>query len=95
MTENLKYIAPLGNSDHVELVWTFITYSAIYTRVYGRKIYDYWKANMANMNAAFHNVKWEEEMETKEVNVRWKYFKLKTEEVVKKRVIKGKKEAKP
>ena len=32
---------------------------------------------MAAMNAAFHNVKWEEEMETKGVNERWKYFKLK------------------
>ena len=38
---------------------------------------DYWKANMAAMNAAFHNAKWEEEMETKRVNKRWKYFKLK------------------
>ena len=32
---------------------------------------------MAAMNAAFRNIKWEEEMETKGVNVRWKYFKLK------------------
>ena len=39
---------------------------------------------MAAMNAAFHNVKWEEEMETKGVNDRWKYFKLKIEEEVKK-----------
>ena len=29
---------------------------------------------MAAINAAFHNVKWEEEMETKGVNVRWKYL---------------------
>ena len=35
---------------------------------------------MAGMNASFHNIKWEEEMETKGVNVRWKYFKLKIEE---------------
>ena len=39
---------------------------------------------MAAMNAAFHNIKWEEEMETKGVNVRWKYFKLENEEEVKK-----------
>ena len=77
MIENLKSIAPLGKSDHVGLVWTFITYSAVDTRVYGGKRYDYWKVNMAAMNAAFHNVKWDEEMETKGVNVRWKYFKLK------------------
>ena len=32
---------------------------------------------MAAIKAAFHNVKWEEEMETKVVNERWKYFKLK------------------
>ena len=57
-----------------------LLYSAIDTRVYGGKRYDYWKANVTAMNAAFHNVKWEEEMETKGVNVRWKYFKLKIEE---------------
>ena len=51
---------------------------------------------MAVMNAAFHNIKWEEEMETKGVNVRWKYLKLKIEEEVgKKCAIKGKEEAKP
>ena len=33
--------------------------------VYGGKRYGYWKANIAVMNAAFHNIKWEEEMETK------------------------------
>ena len=82
MIENLKYIAPLGKSDHVGLVWTFITYSTIDTRIYGGKRYDYWKANMAVMNAAFHNVKWAEEMDTKGVNVRWKYFKLKIEEEI-------------
>ena len=62
MIDNLKYIPPLGKSDHVGLVRTFITYSAIDTRVNGGKRYDYWKVNMASMNAAFHNVKWEEEM---------------------------------
>ena len=72
MIENLKYIAPLGKSDHVGLVWTFITYSTIDTRIYGGKRYDYWKANMAVMT----------EMDTKGVNVRWKYFKLKIEEEI-------------
>ena len=60
--ENLKSIARLGKSDHVGLVWTFITYSAIDTRVYGGKSYDYWKVNMVAMNVAFHSIKWEEEM---------------------------------
>ena len=48
---------------------------------------------MAAMNAAFH-VKWEREMETKGVNVRWN-FKLKIKEEVKKCAIKRKVEAKP
>ena len=96
MIENLTSIAPLGKSDHLGLVWTFITYSTIDTRAYGGKRYNYWKVNMAAMNATFHNVKWEEEMETKGVNVRWKYFKLKIEEEVRKKcAIKGKEEAKP
>ena len=29
------------------LVWTFIIYLVINTSVYGGKIYDYWKANVA------------------------------------------------
>ena len=45
MIENLRYIAPLGKSDHVGLLFTFITYSAIDTRVYGGKKHDYWKAD--------------------------------------------------
>ena len=40
MIENLKSIGPLGKSDHVVLVWTFITYSAVDTIVYGGEIYD-------------------------------------------------------
>ena len=41
------------------------------------------KANSVAINAAFHNVKWEEQMETKEVNERWADHKLKIEEEVK------------
>ena len=33
MIENLRSIAPLGKSDHVGLLFTFITYSAIDSRV--------------------------------------------------------------
>ena len=50
---------------------------------------------MAAMNAAFHNIKWEEEMETKGVNVRWKYFKLKIEEEVKKVPLRERKKPNP
>ena len=46
MIENLRSIAPLGHSDHVGLLFMFITYSAIYTRLYGGKKHDYWKADM-------------------------------------------------
>ena len=34
MIENLRSIAPLGKSDHVGLLFTFITYSAIDSRVF-------------------------------------------------------------
>ena len=33
MIENLRSIATLGKSDHVGQLWTFITYSAIDTRL--------------------------------------------------------------
>ena len=44
---------------------------------------------MAALNAAFHNVKWEEEIE-KRVNERWNYFKSKIEEELKKRAFQRK-----
>ena len=68
MIENLRSIAPLGKSDHVGLLFTFITYSAIDSRVYGGKKHDYWKADMSEINSSLQKVKWEEEMENKGVN---------------------------
>ena len=83
MIENLRSTAPLGKSDHVGLLFTFITYSAIDTRVYGGKKHDYWKADMSEINSSLQKVKWEEEMENKGVNQSWRFFKSKIEEVVK------------
>ena len=57
MIENLRSIAPLGKSDHVGLLFTFITYSAIDTRVYGGKKHDYWKADMSEINSSLQKVK--------------------------------------
>ena len=86
MIENLRSIAPLGKSDHVGLLFTFITYSAIDSRVYGGKKYDYWKAAMSEINSSLQKVKWEEEMVNKGVNQSWRFFKSKIEEVVKNNV---------
>ena len=86
MIENLRSIAPLGKSDHVGLLFTFITYSAIDSRVYGGKKHDYWKADMSEINSSLQKVKWEEEMENKGVNQSWRFFRSKIEEVVKNNV---------
>ena len=87
MTENLISIAPLGKSDHVGLLFTFITYSAIYTRVNDGKKHDYWKADMSEVHSSLQKVKCEEEMENKGVNQSWRFFKSKIEEVVKNNVL--------
>ena len=86
MIENLRSIVPLGKSDHVGLLFTFITYSAIDSRVYGGKKYDYWKADMSEINSSLQKVKWEEEMENKGVNQSWRFFRSKIEELVKNNV---------
>ena len=79
MIENLRSIAPLGKSDHVGLLFTFIMYSAIDSRVYGGKKHDYWKADMSEINSSLQKVKWEEEMENKGVNQSWRFFTSKIE----------------
>ena len=86
MIENLRSIAPLGKSDHVGLLFTFITYSAIDSRAYGGKKHDYWKADMSEINPSLQKVKWEEEMENRGVNQSWRFFKSKIEEVIKNNV---------
>ena len=65
MIENLRYIAPLGKSDHVGLLVTFITYSAIDSRVHGGKKHDYWNADMSEINSSLQKVKWEEDIENR------------------------------
>ena len=83
MIEN-RYIAPLGKSDHVGLLFTF-TYSAIDSRVYGGKKHDYWKADMSEINSSLQKVKWDEEI-NKGVNQSWRFFRSTIEEVVKNNV---------
>ena len=73
-------------SDHVGLQFTFITYSAIDSRVYGGMKHDYWKADMSEINSSLQKVKCEEEMENKGVHQSWRFFKSKIEEVVKNNV---------
>ena len=82
MIENLRSFAPLGKSYHVGLLFTFITYSAIY----GGKKHDYWKADMSEINSTLQKVKWEKEMENKGVNQRWMFFRSNIEDVVKNKV---------
>ena len=43
MIENLKSIAPLGKSDHVGLVWTFITYLSKYLLLVFHKMCTYYR----------------------------------------------------
>ena len=79
MMDNVRSISPPGKSDHVGLIFTFITYSAIYTSIYGGKKHDYWKADMSEINSSLQKVKWEEEMGNKGVNQSWRFFKSKSE----------------
>ena len=92
MIENLRSFAPLGKSYHVGLLFTFITYSAIY----GGNKHDYWRADMSEINSTLQKVKWEEEMENKGVNQRWRFFRSNSEDVVKNNVpLKERKKQKP
>ena len=53
MIENLRSIAPLGNSYHVGLLFTFITYCAIYSRVYDGKKMTWSFANIAEQKLRY------------------------------------------
>ena len=67
MIENVGSIAPLGKSDHVGLLWTFVTYSAIDTIV-GWLEARLLEAEVSAINTRLQKVKWSEEMKNNEGN---------------------------
>ena len=65
MIDNLRSCAPLSQSDHVGLVWTFQIYTGVYSRTGKIKVYDYMKGDYESMKRELELLDWESEMDGK------------------------------
>ena len=77
MFDNLRSCAPLGKSDHLDLIWTYQIYTGIYSRSGKSKVYNYMKGHYESMKRELELLDWESEMDGKSVGRMWSGFKSK------------------
>ena len=76
--DDLQYEAPLGNSDHCTLIFN---YNVVKQRtVTERVINNYTKADYDSMRREIGSINWEEELESKDTQEAWNFFKEKINE---------------
>ena len=86
MVENIRGIAPLGKSDHVGVVWTFICSSGIELSDNHHTSLNFRKGDYSSMNQYFSSINWEEEMQSLNCDDAWQFLKEKFEIGVKENV---------
>ncbi len=65
----------MGKSDHIGLVWSFITYGEIVSKINQKKCRNYWKGDYVKMNSAIRNTDCRKEGLKTGVNSYWSYMK--------------------
>ncbi len=71
MIDNIESVAPLGKSDCIGLVWSFITYDGIVSKINQKKCRNYWKGNYMKMICDLESTDWRKEGLKREVNSYW------------------------
>ena len=78
---NLKYIAPLGMSDHIGLLWKFPgSMSTVHRQEVVKKVY--WKGDYSSLAEILSSIDWEKEFEGADVEACWNSFKDKIRDAV-------------
>ena len=81
LIENLKYIAPLGLSDHIGLLWKFTcSVSTVHRQEVVKRAY--WKGDYSSMAEILSSIDWEKEFEGADVEACWNSFKDKIRDAV-------------
>ena len=74
LIENSKYIAPLGLSDHIGLLWKFTcSVSTMHLQEVVKRAY--WKGDYSSMARILSSINWEKEFEWADVEACWNIFK--------------------
>ena len=73
MVQHLDYRSPMGNSDHISLVFTFITGSVNRKNVRVDKR-QYFKGNYTAVNESLSSVNWQEELAHSDIEDAWRRF---------------------
>ncbi len=75
MIDNIESVAPLGKSDHISLVWSFITYGGIVSKINWKKCRNYCKGDYVKVNSDLGSTDWRKEGLKRGVNSYWSYMK--------------------
>ena len=84
MINNLVYLPPLGNSDHICIEFDLICYSE--PKKYDNLKYNIRAANFDLLKQALSNVDWVSIMETLDANESWLLFKSISQDIIDKYV---------
>ena len=74
MVEEMEYLAPLGSSDHVGILWKLKYGCKEITKSRNTKR-AYWRGNYLKMGIILASTDWEKELENKNVDESWKSIK--------------------
>ena len=79
MVENISGIAPLGKSDHIGVVWTYVCSSGIELSDNHHTSLNFGKGDYNSMKQYFRSINWEEEMQNLNCDDAWQFLKEKFE----------------
>ena len=77
MVENLHDIAPIGKSDHVGMVWTYVCNSGITTSDENQPKKNFKKADYSKMKDYFNTIDWDKVMDGLSCEEAWQVLKSK------------------
>lgn len=73
VVDDVRYLAPLGKSDHVCLTMSYI--QAQLRREGNQSKFDFWKGDYGEMKRDLQEIDWEKELERKGTNEAWTFFR--------------------
>jgi hypothetical protein len=74
VVDDLKHLAPLGSSDHVVLTWKYVCKTPMVQGNKGNRK-AYWHADYNEMSKAINMIRWQEVLETLDVENSWQLIK--------------------
>lgn len=86
MINDVKYLSPLGKSDHVVITFLFKCYSIMEPKI--KRVKCYSRADFAKINSIVSGIPWNDVLDehTDDVNAMWEAFERKLQDIVEKNI---------